>query len=75
MLLDLARAGVEADSGSACAEGAGLPSRILRATGIAVKEATSSLLFRVTASHPPGVAEPIAWALAAAASRLRELAP
>ena len=75
MLLDLARAGVEADSGSACAEGAGLPSRILRATGMAVEETMSSLLFRVTASHSPASAAPVARALAAAAGRLRELAP
>lgn len=75
LLVELSRAGIIAESGSACVEGGGVPSSILRACGFSRAEAASCLLLRVTASHRDEEMRAAADALAAAARRLRELAP
>lgn len=75
LLADLERAGVVASSGSACVEGAGVASSILRACGFTTGEARSCLLFRVTASHDEEDMKVVTAALTAAARRLRAMAP
>ncbi len=75
LLVELERRGILGDSGDACAEGAGVPSRILRATGLTPEQASGTLLFRLSASTPSAEPPRVAAALAAAAARLRELAP
>ena len=75
LLLELSRSGIIAETGSACAESGGLPSRILRAAGLSRREASSSLLFRTTAGHHPESMKRVAQTLGAAAARLRAMAP
>ncbi|MFQ5670679.1 MAG: cysteine desulfurase family protein [Acidobacteriota bacterium] len=74
LLVGLARAGIEASSASPCAHG-GRPSRMLQAIGMTPAESASTLLIRVTASHPDSMIAPVAEALAAVAGRLRAMAP
>ena len=75
LLADLARSGICAESGSACVDGAGVPSSVLRACGFTRQEAASSILFRVTAGHTPETIRTVAGALSEAARRLRKMAP
>lgn len=75
LLTDMACNGVLAASGSACVEGAGVPSAVLRACGFSPQEAMSCLLFRVSAHLTPAEVEMVVEVLARATRRLREMSP
>ncbi|HZE87893.1 MAG TPA: aminotransferase class V-fold PLP-dependent enzyme, partial [Verrucomicrobiae bacterium] len=62
LLLDLARAGIAAASGSACYDEAGKPSHVLEAMGVAPRLAQGSVLFAAGRETTLGDAEAVAIA-------------
>ncbi|MBI3450279.1 MAG: cysteine desulfurase [Acidobacteria bacterium] len=73
LLLDLARAGIAAATGSACYDEAGRPSHVLEAMGVPARLAQGSVLFAAGRATTRDDAERVAPAFRAAVERLRRL--